>query len=412
MKPASGEWYIGIELGSKWTQISAYHGKMTEPETKSTVTGAELYRIPTAICKRKLTGKWCFGEEASRIAESKEGIYVDYLLDRALKGETVRMDKDYQAEDLLLVFLRKVLRIALPAKGVEGVTKCVFSIPEVTEEWVNLLERMAKALEFREEQITIQDHRESFYAYVVCQDPGLWQYDSMLFSCNGEEIWMKQLSCNKKTKPQIAEVEEVCLGKLPEDVKEWDLAFARMLQDGMSGRIVSSVYLIGSGFEGDWMKESLKVICRGRRAFQGKNLYTKGACYSGMMEIHQEQADTVYFCEYKIEEHTFIKVIKGDETYFYPLLEAGKNRHQVKKNLRILLEGEPLLELWVQKPGSREAKIESLELSELPVSETERCRLALSLFSGEEGSILLNIQDMGWGELHPGSGREWEYEIG
>ena len=108
----------------------------------------------------------------------------------------------------------------------------------------------------------------------------------------------------------------------------------------------------------------------------------------------------------------FIKAIRGDETYFYPLLEAGKNRHQVKKNLRILLEGEPLLELWVQKPGSREAKIESLELPELPVSETERCRLALSLFSGEEGSILLNIQDMGWGELHPGSGREWEYEIG
>ncbi len=68
--------------------------------------------------------------------------------------------------------------------------------------------------------------------------------------------------------------------------------------------------------------------------------------------------------------------------------------------------------MWIQKPGSREAKIESLELTDLPISESERSRLSLSLFSGEEGKILLNIQDLGWGELKPGSGREWEFEIG
>lgn len=68
--------------------------------------------------------------------------------------------------------------------------------------------------------------------------------------------------------------------------------------------------------------------------------------------------------------------------------------------------------MWMQKPGSREAKIESLELTELPPSEQERYRLSLSLYSGEEGKILLNIRDIGWGELKPGSGREWEYEIG
>lgn len=411
MRPTAGEWYIGIELGNRWTQVSCYHENMMEPETRSTVAGTELYRIPTAICKRKLTGKWCFGEEASRMAETGEGIYVDYLLNRALKQEKVLMDKEYQAEDLLLVFLRKVLRIALPAKGTEAVSKCVFSVKEVTEELVALLGRISKELGITKEQLVIQDYRESFYAYAVCQEPALWQYDVMLFSCNGEEIWQKQLSCSRKTKPRIAEVEEVCLGKLPEDVKEWDLAFAHMLQNTMSGRIVSSVYLIGSGFEGNWMKESLQIICRGRRAFQGKNLYTKGACYSGMLEVHQEEAETVYFCDYKIQEHTFIKVTKGDSSYFYPLLEAGSNRHQVEKQLRILLEGEAVLELWVQSPGSPEARIESLELPDLPISETERCRLALSLFSGEEDRIFLKIRDIGWGELYPGSNMEWEYEI-
>ena len=128
MRPTAGEWYIGIELGNRWTQVSCYHQNLAEPETISTVTGTELYQIPTAICKRRSTGKWCFGEEASRMAESGEGVYVDYLLDKALKREKVFLDREYRAEDLLLVFLKKVLRIALPAKGIEVVIKCVFSI--------------------------------------------------------------------------------------------------------------------------------------------------------------------------------------------------------------------------------------------------------------------------------------------
>ena len=317
MKPAAGEWYIGIELGNRWTQVSCYHQGMTEPETRSTVAGTELYRIPTAICKRKLTGKWCFGEEASRLAETGEGMYAEYLLHKALKRETVFLDKEYQAEDLLFVFLRKALRIALPAKGASAVKRCVFSIKEVTDAMVLLLQNMAEKLGFSEEQLIIQDHRESFYAYAVCQEQELWQYDVLLYSCSGEEIWQKRLISSRKTKPRVTEVEEVCLGKLPEDVSQWDMAFARMLQDSMSGRIVSSVYLIGSGFEGDWMKESLQVICRGKRAFQGKNLYTKGACYAGMLEVHQEEAQTVYFCgtyfnqSFQRRQRVFLPFVRG-----------------------------------------------------------------------------------------------------
>lgn len=160
------------------------------------------------------------------------------------------------------------------------------------------------------------------------------------------------------------------------------------------------------------MKESLQVICRGKRAFQGKNLYTKGACYAGTLAVHQAQADTVYFCEYKTQEHILIKVTKGDEDYFYPLLEAGCNRHQIGKELRILLERDAVLELWIQRPGSKEARIEGLELPELPTEDTGRSRLSLSIYDGEEGRVLLKMRDIGWGELYPGSGREWEYEIG
>ena len=110
MRPLGGEWYIGIDLGVRWTQVSCYYPGLPEPETKSTVAGKEMYRIPTALCRQKKTGRWCFGEEAGRLAESGEGYYAADLLKRAFQKETVTLDREYAAEDLLGVFFRKLLR--------------------------------------------------------------------------------------------------------------------------------------------------------------------------------------------------------------------------------------------------------------------------------------------------------------
>lgn len=411
MKPAENEWYIGIDLGSRWTQVSCYGYQMKEPETRSMIAGKDLYRIPTAI--GVTAGKWCFGEEAERLAECGDGIYIDRLLERALAGELVEAGETiFQAEELFLVFFRKILRIALPSKGVKMITRCVCSVEKVTSELVSLLEYTAEKLGMDREQLIIQDYRESFYAYAVSQKPELWQYEVLLFEETAEGMMKRTLSCNKKTIPQVAGVTEENLGVLPQETQARDMMFAGMLEEAFQGTIISAVYLIGSGFEGGWMKESLQIVCRGKRAFQGKNLYTRGACYAGMMDVHMQENETVYFCGYKTKQHVLLKIYQGDETYFYPLVEAGRNLHQVlKKECCILLEGEPVLDLWIQEPGSRNAKIKSLELQKLKTEEKKRCRLKLRVDKGAEEKLLLHIQDIGLGELVPGSNREWEYEL-
>ena len=411
MRPAGREWYIGIDLGIRWTQVSCYHPGLPEPETKSTAAGEGMYRIPTALCKSRRTGQWCFGEEASRMAESGEGGYVDYLLPRALKQETVLLEQEYLAEDLLQIFLWKAVRMALPEQGIKAVTKCVFTVKEITDGLVSLLMGILGKLGLSRSQVAIQDYRESFYAYAVSQDPELWGYDVMLYSCHGDEIWQKRLSCNRKTRPMVAAVEEKCLGKLPEKVREWDAAFAGILRKSMAKKIVSSVYLVGSGFEGDWMEESLQVVCQGKRAFQGKNLYTKGACYAGMFMQHREEAEVFYFCEYKMMEHIYIKTARGDGEGIYFLVEAGDNCHQVEKSFRILTEGDAFLDIWIQGLDGKGARAQRLKLPGLAVSRARRNRLEAALWR-EEGRLLLKLQDIGWGALQPGTGLEWEFEIG
>ncbi len=411
MRPTKEEWYIGIEAGRQWTQVSCYHAGAAEPETKSTLAGSQLYQIPTAICKRKQSGQWCIGEEGRRLAETEEGYYAADLLTRALQKETVMLDQAYAAEDLLSVFYRKLLRLALPAKGSGAVTKCVFSLEEITEESVAFLYEFAEKLGFSREQIQIQDHRESLYAYVVSQDESLWKQQVLLFEEEGNGVYCRVLSCNRKTQPMIVEVGEAFLGKLPEDEAQKDKEFAEMVKQALAGRIVTAIYLIGSGFEGDWMKDSLQLVCRNRRAFQGKNLYTKGACYAGALAVHGDKAQTVYFCDYKVQENIMLKAVRGDMEFFYPLVEAGSNRHQVNKQLRILMEGEPMLEVWIQEPGSKEARVENMELSGLTIPEQERRRLSLHVFCGEKGRLFLKAQDLGAGSMRPSREQEWEFEI-
>lgn len=398
------EWYIGLELGSEQTMISAWGNGRKEPETKGLVAGGQNYRIPTAICKRKGTEQWY-------LAERQEGIYIENLLERALQDSSIEAEGIYQAKELFIIFLRKVLRLALPPEGIGAVTRCVFSVEEVTEEIAELLMESAEQIGLQPEQILIQDNKESFYAYAVSQKQELWLYDVVLFSGENGRITCWEMQHDKKTAPQVCGVSEQYLGEFSGN-QQRDREFTEMVKQVLAGRIVSAVYLTGEEFEGGWMKESLQMICRGRRAFQGKNLYTKGACYSGMLQVHAKEAETIYFSPYKTSQNVFFKAVEKEREYMYPLAEAGKNICQIRKKVCILLEDEPILEVFRQHPGKREAVIESLELTGLELLPGSRCRLELQIKGKLAAGLILSIKDIGFGELLPGSGQEWEYEIG
>ncbi|NLK79039.1 MAG: hypothetical protein GX284_15305 [Clostridiales bacterium] len=405
MQPLKEEWYIGIEIGRKWTMVSYYTEGMKEPETKGLVNGSQSYRISTGLGKKEGMNQWYLTEQPKQLV-------VEDLLDKAVKGEIVEAEESYYAQELFSVFLRKVIRMVLPTKGLAGVTKCVLSLEQLSKEVVDLLTKWAVEVGMKPEQFLIQDNKESFYAYTVNQQPELWMYEAALFSCEKNEVSYYTMNHDRKTKPQVSKVTKQYIGELPEEREERDLEFAKILEKTLNGRLISSVYLIGDGFEGDWMKTSLQVVCRGHRAFQGKNLYTKGACYSGMLEEHAQDMETVYFCEYKTKKNICLKASHQEREYMYPLVEAGKNRHQVQQDCTILLEGEPSLDIWVQPLGTKEAVIESLELSGWKPMENKRSRLKLQVVGTLEEGMKLQIKDIGLGEILPGSNQEWEYEIG
>ena len=107
-------YYLGIDLNDDYAMISYYQQNMSEPDTVSTIAGGQMYHVPTLLARRKNMGMWYYGEEAKKMAKTSEVICVDALLKRAVNGEKIGIgDENYEASDLLALFLRKMIDLPL-----------------------------------------------------------------------------------------------------------------------------------------------------------------------------------------------------------------------------------------------------------------------------------------------------------
>lgn len=401
--------YLGIDLNDDYAMISYYQLNMSEPETVSTIAGSELYQIPMLLARRKNLGLWYYGEDARRMAKSGEVICVDLLLKRAVNGEVIGIgDENYDAVDLLALFLRKV--IELPQKLGNGgpLDRLVLTVDRLTRENMEVFWRIAAELELKQDQFMAVDHRESFYYFALSQKEELWIHDVFLFEYRGGGMYSYGLQRDLRTQPQVVSIEESGRYGLEEDQ---DREFLAILQRAMEGRIVSSVYLVGEGFDGGWMKGSLNYMCRGRRVFLGKNLFSKGACYAAAARGIGEQWPFIYMGENEMKFNLSLKVRDRGNTAFFNLISAGRNWFEAKGECEVILSGTPSIDFWKQMPNSREAKVETLELVDLPKRPDKTSRIRITAKPVADDKIEIELKDLGFGEFFRATDKVWRYTM-
>ena len=108
-----------------------------------------------------------------------------------------------------------------------------------------------------------------------------------------------------------------------EKAKAADEHFKRFIQSVFHKKTLSSVFLTGSGFENNWYPNSLRVLCTGRRAFMGNNLYSKGACYTALYKTKEMHDGPVYLDDSKLTEQISVKMRVNGEEVLYPLVTWG-----------------------------------------------------------------------------------------
>ena len=408
---------IGYEINEKTCQISYYNDQQLEPDTLE--VDADNYQIPLII--GKLRDTWAYGKEARRLVSIKEGFTVTRLLSRSLAGERIEFGEEtYDAVWLLSQFIQMSLQSFPEIDGI------VFTVPSLTEELAQLLRGIAVRMNIDKRHIFIQDYKESFCNYLFYQPKELWQYDAALFCCDRNEIkaYMLRrlrpgLGGGKTTFVTVDEVASAHMKELAmvypvlneDKAKEADAMFCKFIEGVFDKRIVSSVFLTGEGFENNWYPRSLRVLCNGRRAFIGNNLYSKGACYTAYRKLFMHIENPVYLSDDKLTDQITVNMRVDGQEMWYPIVSWGAHWYESNNQWEVLCEDMKDIEFHIESLIQGNVRTEKISLESFPKRSEYSMRLQIETLFLDEKTCRITVRDAGFGDFFPATDTHVEKTI-
>lgn len=294
------------------------------------------------------------------------------------------------------------------------IAQITFTVPALDVETVQLLKGIGSRVGVPKSCIYVQDYKESFCNYMLYQPKELWQYEAALFHCDRHEVkayMLRKLHTGfGKGSDSFITVDEVASARMQEleaiypvlnvdKARDADVCFKQFIQGVFSKKLVSSVFLVGEGFENEWYPQSLKVLCNGRRAFMGNNLYSKGACYTAYRRCMEYRSGPIYLDETKMMDQICMKIrVQGMEKW-YPIVSWGNRWYESDTQFEILLEDTEDIEIHVESLVGTDMQVERISLSELPKRGNYSLRLQVQVLFLDETTCKIQFRDTGFGEF-------------
>ena len=410
---SSGKLILGYLLDDKNSQISIAVSDKVDPVTLSTSANAQNYNIPTVLCKRSGTDQWAFGQDAIKMHREGNGQLVEHLVDRARSGEPVVVDGEtFHPVALLALFVKRSLGLLQTHATTDKISAMMITCPVIDKKWKEIVGQIVQGLKWKPDMVFLQSHPESFFHFMIQQPMELWSQQVVLFHYEEERIKVYSLECNRRAVPNVAYVTErdfPLWSSVLSDEKR-DLAFLNIAKEVCGEQLISSVYLIGDGFAGEWLKESLRFLCRGRRVFQGNNLFSKGACFGLRERMFPTQIskEYVFLGEDKLKTNVGLKLLRQSEYIYQPLLDAGVNWYEAEGLTEFYIQDGNRIQLELTPLARGVKRSEEVVLAGLPEALT---RVQIHLFMEEENSLAVEVTDLGLGNLRASSGLTWKHKI-
>ncbi|MDE6939260.1 MAG: hypothetical protein K2P28_14000 [Lachnospiraceae bacterium] len=408
---------LGYDLNEKNCQISFYDDTKEEPETLE--ASSKNYQIPLILGYHR--ERWVYGIEAEQLAAVQEGIVVTDLFEKALRREKVKVgDRRRDAVWLLAKFIRMSLA------GFEDIEFITFSVPFTNIDMSKMLKGIGRHLGISKECVCVQDYKESFCQYMFYQPKELWQYESAMFYCDAKEIrayMLRRLNAvGVKEREMFVTGEEVAHAQMKElaaiypilnkdKAKDADDRFKTFIQSVFEKKVVSSVYLTGEAFENNWYPNSLKVLCNGRRAFVGNNLYSRGACYTSLRKCRGYNDTPTYLDDTKMMEQICLRMRVNGQEGWYPIVSWGTHWYEADGQWEVILEDTSDIEIHVETLAGEELQVETVSLEGLPDRRDYSLRIQIEVLFLDERTCRLSFKDVGFGEFFPASGFHVEKTI-
>ncbi len=387
---------LGIDLNHEFAQLSYASGDIS-PRSASTISGSELYQIPIALFRPK-ADSWLFGREALIRAKEEGKVPFTGLLDRVYENKPWMVDgEEMDAIELLALFLRRILSILpgeVPPAKVSRISLCAI---DLNEERRSLLMGLEERLKLPGLSLNVIDRREAAFSYVLGQSGGM--KEALLIGAGRRSLEEYSLSINKDFHPAVAMVE-----KKRRSCKEENEVY-QVLDEAFKYREYGTVYLVGEYPEREWDQERLRGICRGKRVFQGNNLFSLGAAFHALALQFDTNRDVLFLKEGQIRCNLALEVMEEEKKKLLPLIDMGTSARNLKMVMELYLEGKRGICLKASS-ADRPGELFSLgvSFSGIPEKEGFPTRVRLTITATSASRIILEAEDLGMGELLPSSG--------
>lgn len=421
---------LGYDLSRDFIQISYMQLGSYKPETFNFRTDKELYNMPLRLAKRKGVNQWFVGEEAISCVTSGDGIEIINLYEKVMRGDTIHVSdgaetRDYTSAELLGLFIKKSFAPMGFVLGGKQIEALVITMSTIDQTFLSALKEAAGMLKIAQDRIFYQNHEESAFFYLIHQPLQLISNEVCLLDFTDTFMTSYRVTMNRKTKPivtKIARMEHSGIRKPEEDILQaqkdayydnLDQALLKLLGQSFADEQIKSIYLVGSGFEGEWYQRSLGFLCRDKKVFGGDNLYSRGAALAAAERISPSAISSEYVLlgKEKLQANIGLRVLNGDEVVYEPVLDAGTAWHEAayEKDF-ILVEGNEVEFIITPVMGGnvRSVTVELAELKGRPMSST---RLRMKVFMEAPSVVSVEITDLGFGAFFAPIDQKWVKQI-
>lgn len=417
---------VGFDLTDTYSQVSCGFMDSDTVETLSVVAGSSSYRIPTVLFKRKEVNQWFAGKEAVKNKESEmEGFFVEGLLKKAMTQDEIWVgEESFRPSALIALFMKRTLALVSMVAPLNKIVSFTVTVDNLDSKMIEILTEAVASLGLKTENIFFQSHMESFYYYTIYQPIELWKHDVLLLDFSGEHLKSYRMECNKNTTPVVAfidsdsyqDFETLGIEETAPESEEADRLDKRLLEiveEKTYSRIFSSVYFIGEGFKQYIFKDSVKLMCRKGRVFEGNNLYSKGAAFSSKNRLAKTilSESHVFLGNDKLKSNVGINVLNRGENAYMPLLDAGINWYEAKAECDVILDKGNKLSFVITPLTGKEPQVAEITLGDLPKRPPKTSRLHVEILMLSESKMKVKATDRGFGELFPASNIVWEEVI-
>lgn len=314
---------------------------------------------------------------------------------------------------VLAFFFRKTLSLTRQQFPGETIKQLVVTTADADQESVSQIYEALEQLGIGRDRAMVISHKQAFLYYVLYQKRELWVNDVGLFDYTDGQLKYYQMQVDRSKNPILVGIQEKdysdALNLAESEEGHIPVIFENVVYGAIHKQLLSTLYMTGDGFDGDWADPVFRKLCVGRRLFKGRNLYVSGACYAAK-EFGEKQklADYLLLDEEMIAAHLSVNVYADAKQKTIPLARAGTPWYMVDQEISLIPSGENELTLTAQNIFDHREKQFILELEPMLGRLDRHCRLGLRVRFASTERCIVTLKDEGFGEFFPTSNRIWE----